>query len=201
IFSCILFAVGTHWLAKILFANEPQKQSVFVVLLNMVPPALTASCLGMEYGILFFLYCGLLYFGIFKNRNWAYLIFPILLLWTRLDAVLFLGVFFVADFIIRKKFNCRFVLGGILGVVSVLLFNFLYFGELINHTITAKKVAYKNLVTDNSWQYILYQWAYYGGLIKKYSLFTFVAFIGFIVILVFCLNRILRNRTEIQFET
>src|SRR5690606_33835472 len=153
IFSCILFAVGTLWLAKILFPDEPQKQGIFVLLLNMVSPALTASCLGMEYGILFFLYCGLLYFGIFKNRSWAYVIFPILLLWTRLDAVLFLGVFFVADFIIRKKINYRFVLGGILGVVSVLLFNFLYFGELINHTITAKKIAYKNLVTDNSWKY------------------------------------------------
>ena len=96
-FSGILFAIGSWWLAKILFPTEVMKRGFFVLLLNITPPALTASFLGMEYGILFFLYNGLIYFGLFKNKKWAYFLFPILLLWTRVDTVIFLGIFFVAD--------------------------------------------------------------------------------------------------------
>ena len=77
VFSGILFAVGSLWLAKILFPDDILKRGFFVVFLNMLPPALTASALGMEYGILFFLYNALIYFGVFKGKNWAYLILPI----------------------------------------------------------------------------------------------------------------------------
>jgi len=69
IFSCILFAVGSIWLGKILFPHDVLKRGFFVLLLNMSPPAVAASCLGMEYGILFFLYSGLIYFGIFRAKN------------------------------------------------------------------------------------------------------------------------------------
>ena len=64
-FSGILFAIGSWWLAKILFPTEVMKRGFFVLLLNITPPALTASFLGMEYGILFFLYNGLIYFVLF----------------------------------------------------------------------------------------------------------------------------------------
>lgn len=201
IFSCVLFAIGSWWLAKILFRRDVLKRGFFVIFLNMVPPALAASCLGMEYGILFFLYCALIYFGIYKGKNWAYIVFPVLLLWTRIDSVIFLGVFFLTDLIIRKKINYIFILGGILGVVSVVLFNEFYFGELVNHTITAKKIAYKNLTQNNSIEFLLYQWAYYGGLIKKYSLFTFLVFIGFLIFLGFCVAGIIKDQTRISSKT
>ena len=55
-FSGILFAIGSWWLAKMLFPSQLMKCGIFVLLLNITPPALTASFLGMEYGILFFLY-------------------------------------------------------------------------------------------------------------------------------------------------
>ena len=200
IFSGILFAIGSIWLAKILFPKEVLNRGFFVILLNMVPPAITASCLGMEYGILFFLYNGLLYFGIFQGKKWAYFLFPILLLWTRIDTVIFLGLFFLADIIIRKKINILFILGGIVGLVSVVGFNYLYFGELVNHTITAKKIAYKNLIQNNSVEYFLFQWAYYGGLIKKYSLYTFLLFLGFLGFLGFIFFKILKNRYQIPRE-
>lgn len=201
IFSCILFAIGSVWLGKILFPQDVLKRGIFVVLLNMAPPSLTASCLGMEYGILFFLYNGLMYYGIFKNRNWAYLVFPILLLWTRIDTVIFLGVFFLADLIIRKKINFIFILGGIIGLVSVVGFNWLYFGELVNHTITAKKIAYKNLTPNNTVKYLLFQWAYYGGLIKKFSLVTFLIFVGFLAFLFYAVSKIIRDRERIPYKT
>ena len=201
IFNCILFAIGSWWLGKVLFRKDILTRGYFVVFLNMVPPALTASCLGMEYGLLFFLYTGLIYFGIHKGRNWAYFIFPIILLWTRIDAVIFLGIFFLADLIIRKKLNLIFILGGIIGIVSVLSFNTVYFGEFVNHTITAKKIAYRNLSTDSSLEFLLYQWAYYGGLIKKYSLFTFLIFAGFLILLGSAVTRMMKDKTQISFPT
>lgn len=194
VFSSILFALGTLWLAKIFFNDDLKRQFFFVLLLNVIPPALTASCVGMEYGILFFLYCGLIYYGTFQRRNWAYIVFPILLLWTRLDAALFLGVFFMADVVIRRRISAVFALGGIFALGSVVAFNYLYFGELVNHTITAKKIAYKNLFMDRSAQHLLIQWAYYGGLIKKYSLFTLIVFVGFLVFLGLCLLKIFKDQ-------
>jgi len=199
IFNCILFGIGSWWLGKVLFRRDVLNRGFFVILLNMVPPALTASCLGMEYGILFFLYSGLIYFGLRKGKNWAYFIFPVLTLWTRIDTVIFLGVFFIADVIIRKRLNYIFILGGVTGIASVVLFNVFYFGELVNHTISAKKIAYKNLSRNNSLEFLLYQWAYYGGLIKKYSLFTFLLFIGFLIALGFAVARMIKDRTQITF--
>lgn len=201
IFSGILFAIGSLWLAKILFPAEVLKRGFFVIFLNMLPPALTASGLGMEYGILFFLYNGLIYFAVYKGKNWAYLIFPILLLWTRIDTVIFLGVFFMADMIIKKKINYIYILGGIVGLVSVVSFNYLYFGELVNHTITAKKIAYKNLIQNNDFSHFLYQWAYYGGLIKKYSIYTFLIFIACLMVLGFCIFKISKDKNRIPYKT
>lgn len=195
-FSGILFAVGSYWFAKILFPADVFKRGIFVLLLNITPPALAASCLGMEYGILFFLYSGLIYFGLYKSKNWAYFIFPVLLLWTRVDTVIFLGIFFLADLYLRRKMNLIYILGGIIGVVSVVGFNYLYFGEIVNHTITAKKIAYKNLIQNNSLEFMLYQWAYYGGLIKKYSVYTFVLFVLFLFFLAYALFKILKNENK-----
>lgn len=194
VFSGILFAIGSWWLAKILFPTDGVKRGVFVLLLNITPPALTASFLGMEYGILFFLYNGLIYFGLFKNRKWAYFLFPILLLWTRVDTVIFLGIFFLADLYLKRKINFIYIIGGFIGVVSVVGFNYLYFGEIVNHTITAKKIAYKNLIQNNSTEHLLYQWAYYGGLIKKYGMYTFLLFSAFLGFLGVAIFKIIQNK-------
>jgi len=193
IFSSILFAIGSWWLSKILFRKRPILRVPFVIFLNMTPPALTASLLGMEYGILFFLYNGLLYFGLFRGKKWAYLVFPILLLWTRIDTVIFLGLFFLVDIYVKKKLNFYLILGGILGVFSVVGFNYFYFGEIVNHTIAAKKIAYKNLLQNNSFEFVILQWAYYGGLIKKYSYLTLLIFVAFLGFLGFVLVKIHRD--------
>lgn len=194
VFSGILFGIGSWWIAKILFSESAGKRVIFLLLLNITPPALTASFLGMEYGILFFLYSGLLYFGLSLRKKWAFWIFPILLLWTRIDTVIFLGIFFLADFYLKKKINAQYFLGGFLGLISVISFNYFYFGELVNHTITAKNIAYKNLTQNNSTEFFLYQWAYYGGLIKKYGFASFVLFISFLTFLGFAFFKILKNR-------
>ncbi len=194
IFSGILFAMGSWWLAQIFFPGDTLKRGFFFLLLNITPPALTASFLGMEYGILFFLYNSLIYFGLFKNKKWAYFLFPILLLWTRVDTVIFLGIFFLGDWYLKRKFNYLYILGGIIGVVTVVGFNYFYFGEIVNHTITAKKIAYKNLTQNNSIEFFLYQWAYYGGLIKKYAIYTFLLFVVFLGFLGYAIFKIIKNK-------
>ena len=88
-----------------------------------------------------------------------------------------------------------------MGVVSVVSFNYLYFGELVNHTITAKKIAYKNLIQNDSLVHSLYQWAYYGGLIKKYSIYTFLLFIAFLGFLLYCIITIVKERSLLSFKT
>ena len=194
IFSTVLFGIGSYWLAKILFPNDHFVRGVFVVLLNLTPPALTASTLGMEYGILFFIYNGLIYFGLYKNARWAYVIFPILLLWTRVDTVIFLGIFFLADFYLKRKINYIFIVGGLIGLLSVVGFNYIYFDEIVNHTITAKQIAYKNLLQNKSIEFLLYQWAYYGGLIKKYGIITLLIFVSFLIFICFAFYNIVRNK-------
>lgn len=194
IFSSLLFAVGSWWLAKILFPDTLKEQGLFVILLNLTPPALTASVLGMEYGILFFLYSGLLYFGLYQRIKWAFFIFPVLLLWTRIDTAVFLSIFFLADLFYQRKINAYIIIGGIVGITSVVGFNYLYFGEIINHTITAKKIAYKNLLQNNSLEFNILQWAYYGGLIKKYSYLTLFIFLGFLSVVGFVLVKIIRHK-------
>lgn len=195
VFSSLLFAIGAWWLALILFPQHAGKRALFFVALNMCPPALTASMLGMEYGILFFLYMGLIHFAWSHGKSWAYIVFPILLLWTRLDAVIFLGLFFLADLYYRRRFNLLLIIGGAVGLSSVMAFNMIYFNELVNHTITAKQIAYKNLIRNNSPEFLLIQWAYYGGLIKKYSLVTLLIFLGFLAALAVLLYSVLKRYT------
>lgn len=200
IFSALLFTLGTWWIGKILFPLEIKKRAFFVVLINMIPPALTASLLGMEYGILFFLYGGLLYFAFLNARKWAFLIFPILLLWTRIDTVIFLGIIFLADIFYKKKINFHFILGGILGVLSVFAFNYLYFNEVVNHTITAKQIAYKNLILDKSVKHFVFQLAYYGGFIKKYALISVFIFGLFLAFLIFAIFKISQSKNVLRVQ-
>lgn len=196
LFSGILFTLGSFLLAKIFFKDVLWKQGAFVLLLNALPPALTASFLGMEYGILFYLYCGFLYFGLWKQKRWAFFVFPVLLLWTRVDTVIFLGIFFLADLFQYRKINYRYILGGLVGLISVVAFNYLYFGEWVNHTIGAKKMAYKAILENNSLKLFLYQWAYYGGLLKMFSLVTFMLWLLFLGVLVFMTAKIYRDRNS-----
>ena len=58
----------------------------------------------MEYGILFFLEMALLYFGFKQNKIWAQILFPILILFTRIDTVIFLGIVFWSILFGIKKF-------------------------------------------------------------------------------------------------
>ena len=166
IFNSLLFTIGSYFLSKLILEN-PVHQAIFIFLFGILPPSIKISILGMEYGILFFLEMALLYFGFKQNKIWAQILFPILILFTRIDTVIFLGIVFLVDIIWNKKIRWFYILGGILGVVVLMSFNWFYFGELVNNTIVAKSVTYaKNMSLALQWKYFLMNYGNFWGMLK-----------------------------------
>ncbi len=166
IFNSLLFTIGSYFLSKLILEN-PVHQAIFIFLFGILPPSIKISILGMEYGILFFLEMALLYFGFKHNKIWAQILFPILILFTRIDTVIFLGIVFLVDIIWNKKARWFYILGGILGVAVLMSFNWFYFGELVNNTIVAKSVTYaKNMSLALQWKYFLMNYGNFWGMLK-----------------------------------
>ena len=166
IFNSTLFTIGSYFLSKLILKN-PLQQAIFIFLFGILPPSIKISILGMEYGILFFLELSFLYFAIFQNKKWVQIILPILILFTRIDTVIFLGIVFLVDAVWNKKIRRNFVLGGVLGVLSVLSFNWFYFHEIVNNTIIAKKLAYgQHYTTAQNISYFLQNYGNYWGMLK-----------------------------------
>ena len=166
IFNSLLFTIGSYFLSKLILEN-PVHQAIFIFLFGILPPSIKISILGMEYGILFFLEMALLYFGFKQNKIWAQILFPILILFTRIDTVIFLGVVFLVDIFWNKKVRWFYILGGILGVAVLMSFNWFYFGELVNNTIVAKSVTYaKNMSLALQWKYFLMNYGNFWGMLK-----------------------------------
>lgn len=166
IFNSFLFTIGSYFLSKLILEN-PVHQAIFIFLFGILPPSIKISILGMEYGILFFLEMALLYFGFKQNKICAQILFPILILFTRIDTVIFLGIVFLVDIIWNKKIRWFYILGGILGVAVLMSFNWFYFGELVNNTIVAKSVTYaKNMSLALQWKYFLMNYGNFWGMLK-----------------------------------
>lgn len=166
IFNSLLFTIGSYFLSKLILEN-PVHQAIFIFLFGILPPSIKISILGMEYGILFFLEMALLYFGFKQNKIWAQILFPILILFTRIDTVIFLGIVFLVEIIWNKKIRWFYILGGMLGVAVLMSFNWFYFGELVNNTIVAKSVTYaKNMSLGLQWKYFLMNYGNFWGMLK-----------------------------------
>ena len=166
IFNSLLFTIGSYFLSKLILEN-PVHQAIFIFLFGILPPSIKISIFGMEYGILFFLEMALLYFGFKQNKIWAQILFPILILFTRIDTVIFLGIVFLVDIIWNKKIRWFYILGGMLGVAVFMSFNWFYFGELVNNTIVAKSVTYaKNMSLALQWKYFLMNYGNFWGMLK-----------------------------------
>ena len=166
IFNSLFFTIGSYFLSKLILEN-PVHQAIFIFLFGILPPSIKISILGMEYGILFFLEMALLYFGFKQNKICAQILFPILILFTRIDTVIFLGIVFLVDIIWNKKIRWFYILGGMLGVAVLMSFNWFYFGELVNNTIVAKSVTYaKNMSLALQWKYFLMNYGNFWGMLK-----------------------------------
>ena len=166
LFNSVLFTLGSWMLAKIL-VKDPINQALFILFFGLLPPSIKIAILGMEYGLLFFLEMSLLFFGFYKNRKWALILFPVLILFTRIDTVIFLGIVFLVDLFFHRKMRWHYVLGGFLGVLLVVGFNWSYFGELVNNTIVAKSTAYaQNLSLSQHWHWFSVNYGNFWGMLK-----------------------------------
>ena len=166
IFNSILFTFGSYFLSKIFLKNYWQ-QAFFILMFGLLPPSIKISILGMEYGILFFLEMALLYFGFYQNKKWAIWLFPSLILFTRLDTVIFLGIVFLVDIVWNKKIRWNYILSGIIAVCILMSFNWFYFEELVNNTILAKKLTYdKDYSLTQNVNYFLMNLGNFWGMLK-----------------------------------
>ena len=195
IFNSILFTIGTLLLSHLVLKN-PWHKAIFIFLIGILPPAIKISILGMEYGILFFLEMCLLYYGFHKGKKWVLTLLPVLIMFTRIDTVIFLGITFLVDLFWNKKIRWNYVFGGILGVLSTVAFNWFYFGELVNNTITAKKLLYEQQFTfGQHLDYFLVSFGNFWGMLKVPGAFNPMT----IVILIFellCFIYLIRQREK-----
>ncbi|UZT98481.1 hypothetical protein ODZ84_02600 [Chryseobacterium fluminis] len=166
IFNSVLFTIGTLFLSHLVL-KKPWHKALFIFLIGILPPAIKISILGMEYGILFFLEMALLYYGFKKEKKWALLLLPVLILFTRIDTVIFLGTVFLVDLFWTKKIRWNYVVGGISAVLFTVSFNWFYFGELVNNTIVAKKLLYDhNFTFMQSLEYFGVNFGNFWGMLK-----------------------------------
>lgn len=166
IFNTALFSIGSLLLSHLLFKNNWHK-ALFIFLFGILPPSIKISILGMEYGILFFLEMALLYYGFKKEKKWALFLLPTLILFTRIDTAIFLGITFLIDVFWTKKIRWSYVFGGIVGVSVSVAFNWFYFGELVNNTIVAKKLAYDRPFTAfQNFEYFRLNYGNFWGMLK-----------------------------------
>ncbi len=180
VFNSILFSLGTWQLLRIFISKEtPLILGLFV--LNFIPPSIKISILGMEFGLVFFLYTTFLNLGMIQRKKWAYIVFPFLLLWTRLDTAIFLGIFFVFDGLKHRRWNFAMMWAGLFALISVLWFNYSYFGDWLNNTIIAKSIAYPYTFR---WQMILGYIPNYWGIVKVPDSILSFNFFTFIVLLI-----------------
>lgn len=184
IFNSILLTIGIYWLGKLLFTTT-SRVILFILFVSFLPPAIKMSILGMEFGMLFFFYIALIKYGFVERKNWAFILFPILILWTRIDTAIFLGLLFIYDVIQQRKWNTALMIGGILAIVSTVAFNWFYFGEIVNNTITSKKNNYSNPSFIERWAEIKYFAPNFFGIIKfPNSIFNFSTILFFLLGLV-----------------
>ena len=181
IFNTILLTIGLYWLGKLLLSTT-NRVILFIFFVSFLPPAIKMSILGMEFGLLFFLYMALIKYGFVERKKWAFILMPILILWTRIDTCIFLGILFIYDVIQQRKWNTALMIGGILAVVSTVTFNWFYFGEIVNNTITSKKNNYINPTLIERWTEFKFFAPNYFGIVKfPDSIYNYATIILFIL--------------------
>ena len=184
IFNTILLTIGIYWLGKLLLKSTNQI-ILFILFVSFLPPAIKMSILGMEFGMLFFFYIGLIKYGFVERKNWAFIALPVLILWTRIDTAIFLGLLFIYDVITQRKWNTPLMIGGILAILSTVAFNWFYFGEIVNNTITSKKNNYGNPSLLERWTEFKYFAPNYFGIIKfPTSIYNFSTIFLFFISLI-----------------
>jgi len=136
-----LFVAGTYFISVIL-ANNPRIRVPLWILVSLTPVGLLISYSGMETSLLIFV-LGWVLSGFAKDRPPVHTFIAIALLpWVRPAAIGF-GCILVLAFSLKQK-RIQYIAAASLvtGIISLAIFNYLYFGSVLNQTIIAKEIAY-----------------------------------------------------------
>lgn len=133
----VLFLSGT-WFAASAIKKEPAKALWLWVLLSSIPQALLASYSGMETSLLIFMIGGILYLITQEKSTWLVVLGLALLPWARPDVIAYVGLIIFWDCIRQKRILWYHVTAAAMGLISLLLFNEIYFGSLLHQSINAK---------------------------------------------------------------
>ncbi len=135
--NSLLFLFGTWFIARALLREEGRALWLWV-LLSSIPLALLASYSGMETSLLVFIIGGVLYLVSSERSNWLVLAGLALLPWVRPDAIAYALLIIFWDSVRRKTISWEKLTATAIGVLSLLLFNQVYFGSLLHQSINAK---------------------------------------------------------------
>jgi hypothetical protein len=141
VLNTILFLIGLYLVINRLLTNHNQVLILWG-LVGALPIALLISYSGMETSLLIFVIGFIVYF--LSSTNYRYIAYfgLFILPWIRPDALIY-GIFLILYGMTLDTKNLipsSISLG--IGLLSLLFFNLLYFGALINQTIIAKSSAY-----------------------------------------------------------
>ena len=133
--------VGLYLLSGLLARDQGERLWLWV-LITISPAALLISYSGMETSLLV-LTVGLALTGYQRPASFTSAAAVALLPWIRPDAVAFAGMIIVLFTIKQRRLAWPTIAALGIGTASLIAFNFLYFGSVLNQTIIAKSIYYK----------------------------------------------------------
>ncbi len=137
VLNTLLFLFGTWFIARVL-AGGQGKPLLLWALLSSIPISLLTSYSGMETSLLVFVVGLVLYLMFYEKHRWLVLLGLALLPWVRPDAVAYAVLLIFWDAVRLKRFRWAEPAAAVAGVISLLVFNQVYFGALLHQSITAK---------------------------------------------------------------
>lgn len=137
IFNTMFLLIGTWFIARAL-ADERSRKILLWVFLSVIPISLLTSYSGMETSLLILVTGALLYLMKTRQRRLWVLLGLAALPWIRPDAVAFALLLVFWDMVHAKRFKWLELIAVMSGLVTLLVFNKLYFGAFLHQSITAK---------------------------------------------------------------
>ena len=140
VLNILFFLAGTYLLARVLIRREEKERLLLWACISILPLSLLISYSGMETSLLVFLIgAGLYLYDRAKGRPLALVVLA-LMLWVRPDAIAY-ALLIVFWYSVRdRRLDWRGVIAVSGGVVSLLVFNQVYFGSLLHQSIIAKQL-------------------------------------------------------------
>jgi hypothetical protein len=136
---------GIYLLASALVAADARRRDIVWAISGLVPVSILIAYSGMETGLLILALGAILAMAADARFRWTGVAAWFLIPWVRPDAIAFCLVVFVVSMAFsegRTRIVGLYALAGVVGLLSWLAFNELYFGVWLPQTISGKAVVF-----------------------------------------------------------